>query len=498
MIINALLASLLSVITNDDVVLLDKGLRMMGLVSNASISIVTLTFSLTVLSVQIAAQSYSPRLLDEFLKDPVSKVVISTNLGAYVYCYTINYFLDNASEDPRVPYVSIHLLTMHIAIVLVSFVNFIHFFINGFRLEKILSRAEQGALAAARALNDEIDTDVGLVDLPEVPKRAFKVLADCSGYVTQYKLRNLLKLATKMDVCVRYNHQIGEYVNRGTVLAYVWEINTPVDTAPKNGDDLEKNGTPAKATLKDRVIENIAVDEEELAGKTLDKRVEKRLGLFVSQGISIESKRNSDLDLSLGIQQLADIAVRALSPGVNDPFTAIQCMDVLTSLLATLAIMDLAIPAIKDENGHLRACAPRRTFSYMLSMLDGIRVYGSEDLGVCRRALRMLGDLASILTRSRRLDRIPACLAQLEEWMKVSRNTFAEGSNELTVLEELNGHILRDIAESENVKVKDGDTVKDLQHFETTYNEENAGGDDDGKTNRMVLDFLKNVAFSSS
>lgn len=491
MIINALLASLLSVITNDDVVLLDKGLRMMGLVSNASISIVTLTFSLTVLSVQIAAQSYSPRLLDEFLKDPVSKVVISTNLGAYVYCYTINYFLDNASEDPRVPYVSIHLLTMHIAIVLVSFVNFIHFFINGFRLEKILSRAEQGALAAARALNDEIDTDVGLVDLPEVPKRAFKVLADCSGYVTQYKLRNLLKLATKMDVCVRYNHQIGEYVNRGTVLAYVWEINTPVDTAPKNG-------TPAKATLKDRVIENIAVDEEELAGKTLDKRVEKRLGLFVSQGISIESKRNSDLDLSLGIQQLADIAVRALSPGVNDPFTAIQCMDVLTSLLATLAIMDLAIPAIKDENGHLRACAPRRTFSYMLSMLDGIRVYGSEDLGVCRRALRMLGDLASILTRSRRLDRIPACLAQLEEWMKVSRNTFAEGSNELTVLEELNGHILRDIAESENVKVKDGDTVKDLQHFETTYNEENAGGDDDGKTNRMVLDFLKNVAFSSS
>ena len=72
MIINALLASLLSEITNDDVVLLDKGLRMMGLVSNASISIVTLTFSLTVLSVQIAAQSYSPRLLDEFLKDPVN------------------------------------------------------------------------------------------------------------------------------------------------------------------------------------------------------------------------------------------------------------------------------------------------------------------------------------------------------------------------------------------------------------------------------------------
>ena len=78
MITNVVLASLLSLITkDDDPVLLDKGLRMISLVSNASISIVTLTFSLTVLSVQIASQNYSPRLLDEFLKDPMSKVVIS-------------------------------------------------------------------------------------------------------------------------------------------------------------------------------------------------------------------------------------------------------------------------------------------------------------------------------------------------------------------------------------------------------------------------------------
>ena len=81
--------------------------------------------------------------------------------------------------------------------------------------------------------------------------------------------------------------------------------------------------------------------------------------------------------------------------------------------------------------------------------------------------------------------------------MKVSRNTFAKGSNELTALEELNGHILRDIAESENVKVKDGDAVRDLQDFETTYNEENTGGDHDGRTNCMVLDFLKKVTYSS-
>jgi uncharacterized membrane protein len=77
MVVNVILASGLSQITsNDRPQLLAQGLRMIGLVSNASISIVTLTFSLTVLSIQIAAQSYSPRLLDDFLKVRADKCLI--------------------------------------------------------------------------------------------------------------------------------------------------------------------------------------------------------------------------------------------------------------------------------------------------------------------------------------------------------------------------------------------------------------------------------------
>ena len=173
-------------------------------------------------------------------------------------------------------------------------------------------------------------------------------------------------------------------------------------------------------------------------------------------------------------------------------------MDVLTSLLATLAIMDLGVPSIRDDNGHLRACAPRRTFSYLLSMLDGIRVYGASDLSICRRALRMLGDLASILTRLQRIDRIPACLAQLEEWMRVSRVNFSKESPELKTLEDMNEHILRTIANSENIKVKDSSGVTDLQDFETTYNEE-AGKHDEGSglgSTRAVMEFLKKVTYS--
>ena len=72
---NVVLATVLSLsLTNSDENLLDQASSMSSMVTGAAISIVTLTFSLTVLSVQLASQSYSPRLLDEFLKDPVSKV----------------------------------------------------------------------------------------------------------------------------------------------------------------------------------------------------------------------------------------------------------------------------------------------------------------------------------------------------------------------------------------------------------------------------------------
>ena len=144
---------------------------------------------------------------------------------------------------------------------------------------------------------------------------------------------------------------------------------------------------------------------------------EERMGYFASQGISISKKRSGDFDVSLGIQQLSDIAVRALSPGVNDPQTAIQCMDVLSSLLVTLAKLNLGIPNARDANDNVRLCAPRRSFSFLLAMLDSLRHYGASDLGVCRRGLCMFGDLRAILTRQGQMDRVPAVFDQLEQWM---------------------------------------------------------------------------------
>jgi uncharacterized membrane protein len=103
--LNVLLACLLSLVTTNENAerLREQGLYMSNLVSGAAISIVTLTFSLTILSVQIAAQSYSPRLLEDFIRDRAAKAVISVNLGSYSYCYCLGFFLFEGNVSRGVP-----------------------------------------------------------------------------------------------------------------------------------------------------------------------------------------------------------------------------------------------------------------------------------------------------------------------------------------------------------------------------------------------------------
>lgn len=176
------------------------------------------------------------------------------------------------------------------------------------------------------------------------------------------------------------------------------------------------------------------------------------------------------MDVTLGIQQLSDIAVRALSQAINDPHTAIQCMDSLSDLLARLGVMELGVPSVKDSKGVVRACAPRRSFAFLLSLLDSIRRYGASDLNVCRQGIRLFGDLACILTRAKRIDRVVPVVAQLQQWMAVSRESFASGSPELKNLQELYEHELDAISDAEDKLLDEPDLAsRDMQFFNTTF-----------------------------
>ena len=477
MVVNVFVACVLStVVTNSNVELLDQGMNMSGMVSGAAITIVTLTFSLTVLSVQIASQAYSPRLLDTFLKDPVSKVVISVNLGSYAYCYTMNYFLYTSPEDPLVPFLAIHFLSVQMFLILAAFVGFIHFFINGFRLEQILNRAQEACFVAARNFSDaDYDKSTTEADLPDVPKNAYKVTADRSGYLNRFRLEQNVHMAQKIDVCVRYNRHIGEFVAEGTILAHVWDANTQKSSEP--------------LPLSERVINYIEESQHDIEDRDawMDAVVEEKLGIFILNGVVLSKRRSGEMDVTLAIQQLSDTAMRALSPGVNDPQTAIQCMDVLAVVMGRLVDMELGLPSARDKQGNIRLWGPRRSFSYLLSMLDPIRHYGGGDLAVCRRGIRLFGDLGAILTRRDAADsRIPTVLSQMEQWLNAAKQNFIKNSPELASLQALYDHEVANITVAKSTTVQEDETVKvDMQELEITHNHDDPS---DGSVEHTLLE----------
>jgi uncharacterized membrane protein len=118
--------------------------------------------------------------------------------------------------------------------------------------------------------------------------------------------------------------------------------------------------------------------------------------------VVLAHERTPRKDAAFGFRQLVDIAVRALSPGVNDPTTAVEVLDRLHDLLRALVQRDIPEPVRMDESGQLRLVLPRPDFAdYVQLSFEEIRLYGAGSVQVVRRARAALRDLINVANRDR-------------------------------------------------------------------------------------------------
>eukprot|EP00050_Salpingoeca_kvevrii_P008493 m.303224 g.303224 ORF g.303224 m.303224 type:complete len:796 (-) comp15755_c0_seq1:228-2615(-) len=311
----------------------------LSLVAGTAISIVTLTFSLTVLSLQLASFNYTPRILDEFLKDPTTKLILGTYLGTYAYCFTVTWNIRNETENyrPYVPIVAVNFVIIHMVAMLLVFVQFIHYFVNNMRIERVLTKSRDAAIHIARnhmvriEAHDDVDGRPPTLDLPDVPPHALRVKALHSGYITKWTLDEVFEYAVEWDAVIRYTYHLGHFVTEGTLICWVWA---------RDGDYTRL----AKA-LRDAAGE--------------DKPTTQFLTEIIDDGLTYSEYRIGDHDISLSVRQLTDIAIRALSPGVNDPQTAIQVLDALSFVfveLSTRSLDNIYAYELVDESGN--QCPP--------------------------------------------------------------------------------------------------------------------------------------------
>jgi uncharacterized membrane protein len=172
----------------------------------------------------------------------------------------------------------------------------------------------------------------------------------------------------------------------------------------------------------------------------------------IHAGLHLGTDRTEASDLAFGLRQLADIGVKAMSPGVNDPTTAVQAIEHLSGILGRLAGHPLGVDVANDDDGSPRVIAPRPVFAAHLALaIDQLRVYGRQDPDVLVGLVQLLADLAELVADSAdrqrdvsvQLDRIEAAVdlddegdqARVERAIGVAREALRSGQRPPTVTE---------------------------------------------------------------
>ncbi len=346
-------------------------------VASSLITVTSLTFSLTVVTLQLASSQFSPRLLRTFTQDLFVQVTLAIFLATFTFSLTVLRSVRSPSEGGAifVPRLSVTLAFLLALASVVALVLFLAHLTRQIRVETMLQRVHDDAVATmATNLTRHDDPDANR-SAPDRPTDGGHVLpASSSGFLTSIDQDDLLEAATAADVVVTVERHPGGFVVEGTPLGHVWSSRG----AQMSSDDLDLLREKAAAAVK------------------------------------LGPERTGAQDVGYGMRQVTDIVNKALSPGINDPTTAIHGLGQMSALLCELTGYDLGPVVLHDEDDQPRVVLHRPGFAELLELaVSQPRSYGESDPQVLGRLYGLLADLAwrarpehhqPVLDQLRRLD----------------------------------------------------------------------------------------------
>jgi uncharacterized membrane protein len=324
-------------------------------IAGSVITVTGVVFSLTVVTLQLASTQFSPRLLRTFLRDLSNQVVLGTFLATFTYALLVLRAVDSGpGADDQVPSVAItgaYVLTAASVIALVYFIDHIA---RSIRIDSLMREVNEDTLEVLDRIHPPASGDDEEVDPEELaaPADAVGVPARRSGFIQGVDDEVLLQACEAEGVVLRLEHPVGDRVIAESPLASVWRPGGAYETSPE-------------------------------------------LQRAVAAAVQIGYERTMQQDVAFGVRQLVDVAVKALSPGINDPTTAEHAIGHLASLLTSLSRRDLRPLVRRDDAGRIRSIVPVTDLPRFLDLACGqIRRYGASEPTVMRDLLRMLGDVA--------------------------------------------------------------------------------------------------------
>lgn len=341
---------------------------LLATVAGSMITVTGITFSLTLLAVSHATSQFGPRLLTNFMRDRGNQLTLGVFVATFLYCLMVLRTVRSAEEVASgdapaneamgafVPHVSI-LTAMVLTILSVGvLIYFIHHIPESIRLSNVVADVGRQLIRQIEELFPETiaesppDTKQTPDSLQLPQGEPHKVLCSSDGYVQAIDERGIIEAAVENDLVFEIVCRPGTFASQGMTLLKAW---------------------PASS-----------VDED----------LEQQLEFMFARGVHRTSNQNS---LFL-VDQLVEVAARALSPGVNDPMTAFTCFDWLQSSLIHLAKRKLPSKYRFDEQGTLRMIGEPVSFAgFCTAIFDQMRPYVSADRNAAIRMMEMIHNVRS-------------------------------------------------------------------------------------------------------
>jgi uncharacterized membrane protein len=350
-------------------------------------SIITVTgvvFSVTIIALQLASSQFTPRVLRQFMADRSNQLVLGVFIATFTYSLIVLRTVRSGDENEFVPAVAV---TAAVLLALTS-IGFLIYFIDhlarSIQAAVIIDSVATSTLGVAGIVYPETVSDC---DDPERPFAdeltpgddvdAYEVRATKAGYVQAVDRKRLTGLAGEHDLLVRMEIEIGTYVLPGQVVMRAWP------------------GTQVNAGISDALF----------------------------GGVILGLERTPRQDVKHGIIEIMDIAVKAMSPSVNDPTTASNSIQRLGQVLLDMAWRQGGDSVDRDDAGNVRLIVRRPRLADMVGLaFNQTRHYSAQNATVMIVLIETLADLAALSPHAAR----PAFTSQLDAVVRTARSEIED------------------------------------------------------------------------
>jgi len=336
----------------------DSSRQILTTLTGAVITVVALVFSIMIVTLTLASTQFGPRMLRNFIRDRGTQVTLGTFVATFVYATLVLISIGGAHGN-FVPHLSITTAVTLVAVSMGVLIYFINHIAGSIQLPQVIA-------SIARDLSRAIDVESSgagssveagpSVDelLRRMSESGGTVGAPVSGYLQFVQHHEMVRLAAEKGAVIRLLHRPGHFLVQGHPIATVWP--------PQAADDVADALAGAHITGPNRTLAQ---------------------------------------DLAFAVDQLVEIAIRALSPAVNDTFTALTCIDWLGDSLCKVATRWRPVRVHRDSHGFVRVITAHVRYERLVERaFEKIRQAGRAMPAVLIRQLEALTKMMEYALRA--------------------------------------------------------------------------------------------------